>query len=80
MSAAASQLPSGVGDTPPPSKLKRTLLILAGVWVAAGLMLLETAQRYMPNRQPEITDAVLAAILTCILWGSERRGKVAATH
>jgi VanZ family protein len=48
----------------------------AGIWVAAGLMLLETAQRYMPNRQPEITDAVLAAILTCVLWGSERRGTV----
>ena len=45
----------------------------AGVWVGAGLLLLETAQRYMPNRQPEITDAVLAGILTCVLWGSERR-------
>jgi VanZ family protein len=49
---------------------------VAGVWVGAALLLLEMAQRYMPNRQPEITDAVLAAILTCILWGSERRGKV----
>jgi len=45
----------------------------AGVWVGAGLLLLEMAQRYMPNRQPEITDAVLAGILTCVLWGSERR-------
>ena len=42
----------------------------AGLSVAAGLTLLETVQRYLPNRQPEITDAVLAAILTCILWGS----------
>jgi len=46
---------------------------MAGVWVGAGLLLLEAAQRYMPNRQPEITDAVLAGILTCVLWGSERR-------
>ena len=45
----------------------------AGASVAAGLMLLETAQLYLPNRQAEITDAVIAIILTCILWGSERR-------
>jgi VanZ family protein len=45
---------------------------IAGVWVAAPLVLLELAQRYLPNRQPEITDAVLAAILACVLWGSER--------
>ena len=46
----------------------------AGVSVAAALVLLETAQRYLPNRQPEITDAAIAGILACILWGSERRG------
>jgi VanZ family protein len=46
----------------------------AGVWVGGGLLLLEMAQRHMPNRQPEITDAVLAGILACIFWGSERRG------
>jgi VanZ family protein len=45
----------------------------AGASVAAGLMLLETMQLYLPNRQPEVTDAVIAIILTCILWGSERR-------
>ena len=45
----------------------------AGAWVAAGLMLLETAQLYLPNRQAEVTDAVIAIILACILWGSERR-------
>jgi hypothetical protein len=45
----------------------------AGIWVAAGLLLLETLQRYMPNRQPEITDALLAGVLALILWGSERR-------
>lgn len=45
----------------------------AGASVAAALVLLETAQRYQPGRQPEITDAVIAGVLTCILWGSERR-------
>ena len=45
----------------------------AGASVAAGLMLLETAQLYLPNRQAEVTDAVIAIILVCILWGSERR-------
>ena len=46
---------------------------MAGVWVGAGLLLLEMAQRYLPNRQAEVTDAAIAVILTCILWGSERR-------
>jgi VanZ family protein len=45
----------------------------AGAAVAAGLMLLEIAQRHLPNRQPEVTDALIAAILACVLWGSERR-------
>jgi VanZ family protein len=45
----------------------------AAIWVAAALMLLETAQLCLPNRQAEVTDAVLAIILACILWGSERR-------
>ncbi len=45
----------------------------AGALVAAGLMLLETAQLYLPNRQAEVTDAVIAIILACILWGSECR-------
>jgi VanZ family protein len=47
----------------------------AGASVAAALVLLETAQRYLPNRQPEITDAAIAGILACILWGSERRSR-----
>jgi VanZ family protein len=47
----------------------------AGVWVAAALVLLEAAQCFLPNRQPEITDAVIAGILACVLWGSERRAK-----
>ena len=46
----------------------------AGMSVAAALVLLEAAQRYLPNRQPEITDAAIAGILACILWGTERRG------
>jgi VanZ family protein len=45
---------------------------VAGAWVAVPLVLLEMAQRYLPNRQPEITDAVLAAILACVLWAAER--------
>ena len=45
----------------------------AGAAVAAGLMLLETAQLFLPNRQAEVTDAVIAIILAFILWGSERR-------
>jgi VanZ family protein len=48
----------------------------AGAWVAAALFLLEVAQRYLPNRQAEVTDSAIAIILTCILWGSERRAKV----
>ena len=48
----------------------------AGVGVAAALVLLEAAQRYLPNRQAEITDAMIAGILTCVLWGSERRARV----
>ena len=45
----------------------------AGVWVGAALLLLETAQRYLPTRQPEITDAVIAGMLACSLWAAERR-------
>jgi len=45
----------------------------AGLSVAVTLVLLETAQCYLPNRQPELTDAAIAVIFACILWGSERR-------
>jgi VanZ family protein len=48
----------------------------AGTSVAAALVLLETAQRNLPNRQAEITDALIAAIVACILWGSERRANM----
>jgi VanZ family protein len=45
----------------------------AGAWVGAGLLVLEVAQMYQPNRQPEITDTVIAASFACILWGGERK-------
>ena len=48
----------------------------AGASVAAALVLLEAAQRYLPNRQAEITDAVIAAMIACVLWGAELRAKV----
>ena len=48
----------------------------AGASVAAALVLLEMAQRYLPNRHAEITDALIAAMIACILWGSERRANV----
>jgi VanZ family protein len=49
---------------------------LAGLWVGGGLLLLEMLQRYLPNRQAEVTDTVIALILTVVLWSSERRSKV----
>jgi VanZ family protein len=48
----------------------------AGIATAAALLLLEILQRHLPNRQPEITDALLAALLACILWGVQASGKV----
>lgn len=50
----------------------------AGACVASSLLLAELAQCYLPGRQPEITDAVLAAILAGVLWGMERRSTAAA--
>jgi hypothetical protein len=43
--------------------------LIAGAATAAALVLLELAQRYLPNRQPEITDAAIALIMACVLWG-----------
>lgn len=40
----------------------------AGAVVAAGLAALEAAQRYLPGRTPESTDAVLTVLLTVSLW------------
>jgi VanZ family protein len=42
--------------------------IRAGAAVAAALLALEAAQRYLPGRTPESTDAVLTVILTISLW------------
>jgi VanZ family protein len=40
----------------------------AGMVTAAALLLLEILQRHLPNRQPEITDAFIAALMACVLW------------
>jgi VanZ family protein len=40
----------------------------AGAVVAAALAALEAAQRYLPGRTPESTDAVLTLLLTVTLW------------
>jgi VanZ family protein len=42
--------------------------VRAGAVVAAGLAALEAAQRYLPGRIPESTDAVLVLLLTVGLW------------
>ncbi|MCU1237619.1 MAG: hypothetical protein JWP63_5586 [Candidatus Solibacter sp.] len=34
---------------------------------AAALLLLEILQGHLPNRQPEITDAFIAALMACVL-------------
>jgi hypothetical protein len=41
----------------------------AGIAAAAALLLLELLQRHLPHRQPEITDAFLAALMAVVLWG-----------
>jgi len=50
----------------------------SGAIVAIGLVLLEAVQCYLPGRTPETTDAVLASLMTLILWilenFSRRRG------
>jgi VanZ family protein len=43
-----------------------------GVAVAAALFVLEWSQRYLPNHQPEITDAILVLIMTVPLLWSRR--------
>ena len=40
----------------------------AGVGLALALAVLEAVQRYLPGRTPETTDAVLASLMTLILW------------
>ncbi len=41
----------------------------AGMAVAAALLLLELLQRHLPHREPEITDAFLAALMAVVVWG-----------
>ncbi|MEO8371445.1 MAG: VanZ family protein [Candidatus Solibacter sp.] len=43
----------------------------AGLMGAAGLLVLEVAQRWMPGRQPELTDSLIVLLLAAVLWGME---------
>jgi VanZ family protein len=44
----------------------------AGLAVAAALGAMETAQRYFPGRSAEITDPMLALLMTFVLWRVSR--------
>lgn len=46
---------------------------ISGPALAAVLLLCEWAQRYIPGHTPESTDAVLAALMACLLAILERR-------
>lgn len=46
---------------------------VAGAALAVELFLLETAQRYLPGRTPEITDALIAVAMTAALWTLDGR-------
>jgi VanZ family protein len=48
-------------------------LPLAGASAAAGLCVMEAAQRHMPGRHPDITDPLLAVMLAGLLYALERR-------
>lgn len=41
---------------------------VAGGALAAALLVLETVQRYLPGRTPEITDSLIAVAMTAALW------------
>jgi len=41
---------------------------VAGLLLAAELLLLEMVQRYLPGRTPEITDSLIALVMTAALW------------
>jgi VanZ family protein len=41
---------------------------LAGGALAVALFTLEMVQRYLPGRTPEITDALIAVVMTAALW------------
>ena len=46
---------------------------LAGAALAVELFLLEMVQRYLPGRTPEITDALIAIVMTAALWALDGR-------
>jgi VanZ family protein len=48
-------------------------VVRVGVGLASVLVITELVQRYIPGRQPEITDAVLALMMTGLLAWSWRR-------
>lgn len=49
--------------------------LVAGGALAVALFILETVQRYLPGRTPEITDPLIALVMTTALWavGDRRR-------
>jgi len=46
--------------------------VRAGALAAAGLLVMEVAQRWMPRRQPELTDSVIVLLMAGVLFGIER--------
>ncbi len=52
---------------------------VAGGVLAVELLILETVQRYLPGRTPEITDSLIAVVMTAALWAlSDWRSRRAA--
>lgn len=48
----------------------RRLLLLVVAIVVYGSLYLETVQRYLPGRTPEITDSIVAIVMTAALWAA----------
>jgi VanZ family protein len=49
---------------------------VAGGALAVALFMLEMVQRYLPGRTPEITDSLIALVMTAALWAiGDRRGR-----
>jgi hypothetical protein len=46
---------------------------VAGGALAASLLVLEMVQRYLPGRTPEITDSLIAVMMTAALWALRGR-------
>jgi len=46
---------------------------VAGGALAASLLVLEMVQRYLPGRTPEITDSLIAVVMTAALWSLRDR-------